>query len=140
MSRGQRIYYRIYIYNCLQYTIGAYQSRAHFPSQHQLGPRTLPLSAISTYSWHGRNTCVCYFAPRSLYRSAAIGKLQKEDMHDIVTAQLCWKGSIACAWWVDAPFQHNYASASFFCRHAAASSRMGTLPFVHDGDVFFARV
>ena len=71
MSRGHRICCRICTYNYLQYTEGAYRSRAHFPSQHELGPRTPPLGVLTTCSWHGRNTCVCCSAPSALYRSAA---------------------------------------------------------------------
>ena len=58
MSRGQRICCHIYTYNYMQYTTGAYRSRAHFPSQHELRPRTPPLDVLKTYSWPWRNTCV----------------------------------------------------------------------------------
>ena len=71
MSRGHRICCRICTYNYLQYTGGTYRSRAHFPSRHELGPRTPPLGVLTTCSWHGRNTCVCCSAPSALYRSAA---------------------------------------------------------------------
>ena len=71
MSRGHRICCRIYTYNYMQYTTGAYRLRAHFPSQHELGPRTPPLDDLTTCSWHGRNTCVWCSAPSALYRSAA---------------------------------------------------------------------
>ena len=71
MSRGHRICCRICTYNYMQYTGGAYQSREHFPSQHELGPRTLPLYVLTTCYWHGRNTCVWCSAHSSLHRSAA---------------------------------------------------------------------
>ena len=71
MSRGCRICCRIYTYNYMQYTAVAYRLRAHFPSQHELGPRTPPLDDLTTFSWHGRNTCVWCSAPSALYRSAA---------------------------------------------------------------------
>ena len=71
MSRGHRICYPICTYNYRQYTRGAYRSRAHFPSQHELGPRTPPLGVLTTCSWHGRNTCVWCSAHSSLHRSAA---------------------------------------------------------------------
>ena len=71
MSRGHRICCCICTCNYLQYTGGTYRSRAHFRSQHELGPRTPPLGVLTTCSWHGRNTCVCCSAPSALYRSAA---------------------------------------------------------------------
>ena len=50
MSRGQRICRHIHTYNYMQYTVGAYRLRAHFPSQHELGPRTPPLGDLTTCS------------------------------------------------------------------------------------------
>ena len=71
MSRGQHIFSSICTYNYMQYATGAYRSCTHFPSQHELGPRTPPLDVLTTRSWHGRNTCVWCSAHSSLYRSAA---------------------------------------------------------------------
>ena len=71
MSRGDRICYRISTYSYMQYTAGAYWLHAHFPSQHELGPRTAPLDVLTMCSLHRRNTCVWCFAPSALYRSAA---------------------------------------------------------------------
>ena len=89
MSRGHRICCRICTYNYLQYTGGTYRSRAHFPSQHELGPRTPPLGVLTTCSWHGRNTCVCCSAPLcALQISCKTGRLQKEGMQDGATAHL----------------------------------------------------
>ena len=43
MSRGHRICYRICTYNYMQYTGGAYRSRAHFPSHTSLDQGCYPL-------------------------------------------------------------------------------------------------
>ena len=69
--RGQRIYCCICTYNYMQYATSAYRSRAHFSSQHELGPRTPPLDVLTTCSWHGRSTCVWCSAPSLLYKSGA---------------------------------------------------------------------
>ena len=70
-SRGHRIGCRICTYNYVQYTEGAYRSHEHFPSQHELGPRTPPFGVLTMCSWYGRDTCVCCSAPSVLYRSVA---------------------------------------------------------------------
>ena len=71
MSRGHRIWCRIYTYNYMQYTTGAHRLCTHFPSQHELGPKTPLLDVLTTCSWHGRNTCVWCSTPSTLYKSAA---------------------------------------------------------------------
>ena len=87
MSRGHHICYRIYMNNYMEYTAGAYQLQAHFPSQHEFGPRIPPLDDLTMCSWHGQNTCVWCSAPSALYTSAT--KLVGSGKKTYTTKPLC---------------------------------------------------